>query len=185
MNQLFVEALPELIATLVGVAVGGVIAFTYEHLREKRFRNRQAFLILRSLAREMRENYAVMKEVLPHYERTPYGKSFYLNTSVWETALSVEQLPEVIGFELADTIAHHYSTLARLRYYGDLLVKVWLTSEEVDGYPQIRAGFRRIIIDSLNQAIENHPAVIDEIDRTLTDVRGKHRAITRRMIAGR
>ncbi|MDX1570186.1 MAG: hypothetical protein R3200_06845 [Xanthomonadales bacterium] len=185
MNQILVDALPELIATLVGVAVGGVIAFTYEHLREKRFRNRQAFLILRSLAREMRENYDIMKEVLPHYERTPYGKSFYLNTSVWETALAVEQLPEVIGFQLADTIANHYSTLTRLRYYGDLLVKVWLTNEEIDGYPQIRAGFRRIIIDSLNYAIENHPSVIDEIDRTLTDVRGKYGSITRSIMAGR
>ncbi|MEM9304178.1 MAG: hypothetical protein AAGE01_18835 [Pseudomonadota bacterium] len=161
---MLVEALPELIATLIGVAVGGTIAFASENIRERRAMNRKAFLVLRSLAREMRENYKVMVDVLPHYESTPYGKSFFLNTSVWETALSSEHLPEVIGFSLADTVAYHYGILERLRYYGDLLIKVWLTTDEVEGYPSIRAGFRKIIIDSLNQAISNHPHVLREIE---------------------
>lgn len=147
--------------------MGGTLAFTSEHLRERHRRQRQAFLVLRSLAREMRDNYQVMSNVLPHYEQTPYGKSFFLNTSVWDTALSSEQLPEVIGFSLADTIAYHYGILERLRYYGDLLIRVWLTSEDVDGYANIRSGFRQIIIDSLEQAIENHPHVLREIEAHL------------------
>jgi hypothetical protein len=175
-NGLLLEALPELIATLIGVAVGGTLAFASENIRERRLMNRKAFLVLRSLAREMRDNYKVMVDVLPHYETTPYGKSFFLNTSVWETALSSEHLPEVIGFALADTIAYHYGILDRLRYYGDLLIKVWLTTDEVEGYPAIRAGFREIIIDSLQQAIANHPHVLREIEDHLDSLGRKNRS---------
>ena len=178
MITLLLAALPELLATLVGVAVGGTIAFATENLRQRRDRHRQAYVILRSLARELNANHQTLVAVLPAFRTTHYGKSYFLQTSAWETALATEELPNIIGFRLADVIGVHYGTLARLRHYGDLLVRVWLTPHEVDGHTAIQSGFRRIIMESLDQAIADHPVVMQTIQDELVRLRGKaHRGL--------
>lgn len=176
MNQLLVDALPELIATLVGVAVGGTLAFAAENFRQRLTRHRQAYILLRSLARELHGNHEVIERALPHFRNTPFGKSFFLTTAAWETALSTEELPNIIGFRLADLISNHYGILARLRHYGDLMVSVWLTPEKVDGYENIQAGFRRIIIEAMEQVLEDYPVVIQAIDTELRRLRGNARS---------
>ena len=51
-----------------------------------------------------------------------------------------------------------------------------LTTDEVEGYPSIRAGFRKIIIESLNQAIANHPHVLREIEDHLETLGKFHKS---------
>jgi len=170
MNQLLLDAIPELIATLVGVSLGFIVAFAAERARERGRRNKQAVIILHSLSQELRGNYDVMTQILPHFKSTPFGKSFFINTTAWETALSTDELPDIIGFTLADTIAAHYGILSKLRHYGDLLVHVWLAPDDIAGYSEIQAGFRRIIIESLETAIASHPRVLERIEKTLARV---------------
>jgi hypothetical protein len=170
MNQILLDAIPELIATLVGVSMGFIVALAAERARERVRRNKQAVIILHSLSQELRRNYDVMTDILPQFKTTPFGRSFFVNTTAWDTALSTDELPEIIGFSLADTIAAHYGILNKLRYYGDLLVKVWLAPDDIQGYAEIQSGFRRIIVDSLDKAIANHPRVLEQIERALARV---------------
>lgn len=175
MPGLLVEALPELIATLVGVAVGGTLAFTNENYRQRRHFDRQKYVILRTLARELTVNHDVINSVLPHFRNTPYGKSYFLNTSAWQTALATEELPNIVGFRLADIIGHHYNTLGRLQFYGELMVRVWLTHDDLEGYTEIQSGFRQIIVESLEHALDHYPkvmrAITDEIGEVDTEMR--------------
>jgi hypothetical protein len=170
MQEYFIEAIPELIATLVGVTLGGFFAFAAERHRERGRRNQMAETVLRSISQELRTNYDVTTGVLPHFQATPFGKSFFLYTSVWDTVLATDELPDIIGYRLADIIAAHYGLLSKLRYYGDLLVQVWLAPDTIEGYAEIRAGFRKIIVESLSITIENHPRVMEQIERKLAQV---------------
>jgi len=165
MTQYLIEAIPELIATLVGVSLGFIVALAAERARERSRRNKQAVIILHSLSQELRQNYDVMTSILPHFKSTPFGKSYFINTTAWDTALSTDELPEIIGFTLADTIAAHYGILSKLRHYGDLLVRVWLAPDEITGHADIQAGFRHIIVQSMETAIDNHPQVMAKIEK--------------------
>jgi len=170
MHEYFIEAIPELIATLVGVSLGGFAAFAAERHRERGRRSKLAVTVLRSISHELRTNFDVATRVLPHFQTTTFGKSYFLYTSVWDTVLSTDELADIIGYSLADTIAEHYGLLGKLRYYGDLLVQVWLAPSNIEGYSTIRAGFRQIIVQTLTVAIDNHPRVMKQIEKKLAQV---------------
>jgi len=170
MHDYLIQAIPELIATVVGVSLGGFFAFAAERHRERGRRNKLAVTVLRSISQELRTNHEVTTSVLPHFETTRFGKSYFLYTSVWDTVLSTDELADIIGYRLADIIAAHYGLLAKLRYYGDLLVHVWLAPSNIEGYAKISAGFHKIIVQTLTDAIENHPRVMAQIEKKLADV---------------
>ena len=170
MQDYLIQAIPELIATVVGVTLGGFFAFAAERHRERGRRNKLAVTVLRSVSQELRTNYDVTTSVLPHFQTTTFGKSYFLYTSVWDTVLSTDELADIIGYRLADIIAAHYGLLAKLRYYGDLLVHVWLAPSNIEGYSEIRAGFRKIIVQTLTVTIENHPRVMEQIEKKLAKV---------------
>ena len=163
LEQIIWDAVPELIATLVGVTIGGTLAFTTERLRRRRAANQRARTVLHSIVHELELNHEVMTIARPDFKSTEYGKSFFIQTVAWETALASEQLPNIIGFRLADVISSQYGLLLKLRHYGDLMVKVWLTTPGIEGYREIQAGFRTIIAETMDQAMENHPDVMKQI----------------------
>lgn len=170
MQQYLIEAIPELIAPLVGVSLGGFVAFGVERQRERRRCNQLAVTVLRSISQELRSNYDVTTSVLPQFQNSAFGKSFFLYTSVWDTVLSTDELADIIGYRLADVIAAHYGLLAKLRYYSDLLIQVWLAPRNIEGYSDICAGFRKVVLQTLVIAIENHPRVIEQIEIKLAKV---------------
>jgi hypothetical protein len=112
----------ETIATVVGIFVGMLTALATDRYNERRRKRRRAKTILRSLSQELGDNYSALRSVRTAYLETPWGKSFYVSTIAWETALSSGDLPDIIGFELADAISTQYALLVRIRYYVD-----WLT----------------------------------------------------------
>ena len=82
---------------------------------------------------------------------------------MWEAATAGGDLPEIIGYELADKIEDQYSILLRLRYYVDLMTKLWFAPDDIEGYANIQDGFRGHILRALREAIDNHPNAIDHI----------------------
>ena len=92
--------LTEVLATLLGIFVGTLAALATDRYNERRRNRRRARIILRSLAQELNENNSTLKTAKPAYKSKPWGKSFYISTIAWETALSSGDLPDIIGFEL-------------------------------------------------------------------------------------
>ncbi len=156
--------LTELLVALVGVFAGTMLALAVDRYNQQRRKHRQAEIILRSLAIEMGQNDEILLNVRPCYVDTPWGKSFYVSTVAWETAVSNGNLPEIIGFHLADAIQAHYSLLVQIRYYVDLMTKLWFAPSDIDGYDAIRAGFREALLNTMSQAIDYYPVVVEEID---------------------
>jgi len=161
--SLLIEALPDLLATLVGVAIGGLGAL-FANRRAELFRKRKrAEIVLRNISQEMLEAYNAMKAALPVYEAS-IGVNFYISTVAWETAAASSDLPEIVGFQLADTIENQYSMFFHLRYYLAQFSSALLVS---DGNPRIEAlaaSYRDTIIKGLNAAIRHHPVVVAEIE---------------------
>lgn len=149
-----------IIGTLIGIFVGTLAALATDRYNERRRNRRRARIILRSIAQELNENYETLRAVKPVYQSKPWGKSFYISTIAWETALSSGDLPDIIGFGLTDAISAQYALLVRTRYYVDLLTRLWFAPAEIPGYEEIRQGFRRAIIKTMNQATNNHPEVM-------------------------
>jgi hypothetical protein len=165
--EAFGRIIAETIATLVGIFVGTLAALATDRYNERRKKRRRARVILRSLSQELNENYDTLRSVKSTYQRTPWGKSFYISTIAWETALSSGDLPDVIGFALTDTISAQYALLVRIRYYVDLLTRLWFAPTEIQGYEEIQHGFNRAIVETMNKAINHHPEVMGQIGRTL------------------
>lgn len=157
----------ETVATLVGIFVGTLAALATERRNERRRKRRRAKVVLRSLSQELSDSYHALQAVKPAYLRTPWGQSFYLSTTAWETAMSGGDLPDIIGFELTDLISAHYALLVRIRYYVDLLTQLWLAPADIQGYEEIRRGFHRAILEAMNQAINRHPDVVKQIKKAL------------------
>jgi hypothetical protein len=155
----------ETIASLIGIFVGTLAALAANRRNERRNRQRRAQVILRSLTSELRDNYHTVQAVRPAYLSTPWGQSFYISTSAWETAMVGGDLPDVIGFELMDTISAQYALLVRIRYYVDLLTQLWLAPVEIQGYQEIRHGFHRAILETMSEVINRHPQVIKHIQQ--------------------
>lgn len=165
MNPFLLETL----ATLIGIFVGTLAALATDRYNERRRNRRRARVLLRSLAQELTENFNTLQSVRSFYQREPWGKSFYVSTIAWETALSSGDLPEIIGFGVADTISAQYALLVRIRYYVDLLTRLWFAPAEIPGYKEIQQGFRRAILESLNQALNNHPEVMRAIKNAMPE----------------
>lgn len=157
----------EIIGTLLGIFVGTLAALAVDRHNERRRNQQRAKIILHALALELENNKRTLQAVRPAYQSTPWGESFYVSTIAWETALSSGDLPGIIGTELADHISSHYSLLVRVRYYVDLLTKVWFAPDEIQDYEKIQEGFRRKILEAINQALSMHPHVIAQIAEQL------------------
>jgi hypothetical protein len=157
----------ETIAGLVGIFVGTLAALAVERYKERRQNRRRARTVLRTLAQELAENHRTLQAVRPAYAQTLFGKSFYVSTIAWETALASGDLPAIIGVELADAVAAQYALLVRIRYYVDLLTRLWFAPADIPGYDEIRGGFHRSILETMAQAIGNHARLQGTIERAL------------------
>lgn len=165
--ELVQNVLSEMIAGLVGIFVGTLAALAVERFKERRQNRRRAHTILRALAQELEEDHRTLQSVRPAYSQTAFGKSFYLGTIAWETALAGGDLPAIIGVELADAIAAQYALLVRIRYYVDLLTRLWFAPADIPGYDDIRGGFHRSILEALAQALGSYPQLQGTIERAL------------------
>ena len=161
MNLDFYNAvLVQTIASLAGVFIGALAALAINRHNTVRRHRQRARTQLRILAQELAENDDMLRAMRPAYEATPWGKSFYLSTIAWETALSSGDLPEILGYELADRLATQYGWLARIRYHVDLLTRLWMAPRDIEGYEEIRRGFRQAILAAMDQAIAGHQEVL-------------------------
>jgi seryl-tRNA(Sec) selenium transferase len=161
MNIDFVNAvLVQTIASLVGVFCGALAALAIDRHNNRQRHRRRARTLLRNLTQELTENNEALKVVRPAYETTPWGKSFYISTIAWETALASGDLPDILGYELADRLARQYGWLARIRYHVDLLTRLWLAPPDIAGYEEIRRGFRQAILAAMDKAMAGHVEVM-------------------------
>ncbi len=160
----------ETLATLMGIFVGTLAALATDRYNERRRNRRRARIVLRSLAQELTANYDALRAAKPVYQKQPWGKSFYISTVAWETALSSGDLPEIIGFGLTDVLSAQYGFFVRIRYYVNLLTQLWFAPSEIQGYENIRRGFHQAIVETMNKAISNHHDVIREIGNVAKEV---------------
>jgi type II secretory pathway pseudopilin PulG len=126
----------ETIAALIGIFVGTLLALAVDRSNEHRHQQRRARVILRALTQELNENV---------------------------TALSGGELADLVGDDLADSLSSQYALLIRIRYYVDLLTRLWLAPTDIAGYEEIRRGFIQTIVDSLTQTINNNGPLIDSL----------------------
>jgi hypothetical protein len=157
--------LAETVASLVGIFVGMLAALAVDRHNEHRRNQRRARTILFSLTQELNENYTTLQAVKSAYTSTAWGKSFYISTIAWETALASGDLPDVIGFELVNTISGHYALLVRIRYHVDLLTRLWFAPSEIQGYDEIRQGFVKAILSTMTQVNNQHSGVMKLIQQ--------------------
>lgn len=169
--ELFYDALPEMIATLIGVVVGGVGALYIDSRRELNNKKKRARIILHDINGELEDNYFALQDAMAAYKDTSHGKSFYISAIAWETATTGGDLPDIIGIELADIIENQYSILLRLVYYVDLMTRLWFASDSIGGKKEMQEGFRQHILDGLQEAIEYHPFVIKNITEAQNKLR--------------
>ncbi len=155
------------IATLIGIFVGTLAALVIDRRNEGRQLRRRAKIVLRSLEQELTENYNRIKTAKPAYTSTPWGQSFFISTIAWETAMAGGDLPDIIGFELTDSIATQYASFSRIRYYVDLLTQLWFAPSDVSGYEEMRRGFNRAILQTMSQVTARHPSVKGQIEQAL------------------
>lgn len=167
MNSLFLELLPELIATLVGVVVGTFVAIRIDRVaaHNKKLQRKQVTLL--NIKQELEQNYTTVSMVLDDYKNTPYGKGIYVSTIAWETSVTHGDLQEIIGTELSDIIENQYSRYLSLRYYVDLLTTLWFSPKEIDGYQEIRREFRRKIIVIIEDVIQSQDSIITAINNNI------------------
>jgi hypothetical protein len=158
-NNLLVQAA----GSLIGVFVGALAALATDRYNTRRVKQQRAKTLLRILVQEMTENHETMRAVKSAYQNTPWGKSFYISTIAWETALAGGDLPEILGYELADQLAEQYGLLVRIRYYVDLLTRLWFAPQNIAGYEEIQRGFRQAIVTAMEKAIFGHAALLQRI----------------------
>jgi hypothetical protein len=51
----------------------------------------------------------------------------------------------------------------------DLLTRLWFAPAEIQGYEEIRGGFNRAIVETMNRAINRHPTVVGQIGKVLKE----------------
>lgn len=154
-------------AALIGILVGTLAALAIDRQNEQRRMRRRAKVVLRSLQKELGDNYKILQKVRPAYRKTPFGRSFYVNTVAWETAVASGDLPDIIGFQLTDVIAEQYASLMRVRYYLDLLTSLWFAPVEVPGYEEKRAGFHTAITKAMDEVINRHNRVSGAMSKVM------------------
>ncbi|MDC1528352.1 hypothetical protein N8600_04745 [Gammaproteobacteria bacterium] len=82
--DLLYQALPEMIATLIGLVVGGVGALYIDSRRKLSNKKKRAVIILYDIFGELEDNFLALEKAKPAYEETNYGKSFYISTIAWK-----------------------------------------------------------------------------------------------------
>ncbi|HSH01688.1 MAG TPA: hypothetical protein VLL52_04155 [Anaerolineae bacterium] len=152
---------------IIGIFIGTLAALALERRSAERKRRQRAQIILRSLANELKENYTILQEVRPAFRKTPWGKSFYISTSAWDTALASGDLPDIIGFTLTDDISEQYADLVQVRYYLDLLTRLWFVPTTIPGYEDKREGFRQAILQTMDATISRHNRLNSKISKAL------------------
>lgn len=162
---MFQNILVELITSLVGIFFGMLAALAVDRYNEQRRRRLRARIILRSLTQELTENFTTLHSVRSAYVANPFGKSFYVNTVAWETAVASGELPAIIGDHLTDSISDQYSLFVRIRYYVDLLTRLWFAPESIPGYAEKQRGFNQAIIEAMNKAVNSHEPLMNMIGR--------------------
>jgi hypothetical protein len=153
----FSEFLPEMIATTVGVALGGMGAIYSSRRQLKAVKKKRAEIFLKNLESEIAENMQVIELAYQTYISSDHGKSFFLGSIAWDTA--------TVTGDLADSIENQYRIFFRLRYYVDLMTQLWFAPVEIDGRAEIQEGFKIHIINNLNQAREHFSEVQSAIDK--------------------
>ncbi len=143
-------------ADLIGVFAGAMAALATDRRNAIRVKRKRAETLLRILTKELNENYEALRAVKTAYETTPWGKSCYVSTIAWETALAGGDLQEILGYELSDRLAVQYGWLARIRYYIDLLTQLWFAPRDISGYSDIQHGFRQNIMAAMEEAFTGH-----------------------------
>jgi hypothetical protein len=163
MADIVTNIIIETVPTLIGIFIGTLAALATDRRAAQRRKRQRAQIVLRALLQEIGDNNKTLQEVKPAFSNTIWGRSFYLSTLAWETAMAGGDLPEVIGFELADAIAGQYALFVRIRYYVDLLTRLWFAPQTIQGYDDIRRGFHKAIIDAMNQAFSRHAKIVERI----------------------
>lgn len=158
------EVLPEMIATIVGVALGGMGALYNSRRQGNAVKQKRARIFLKNLESEITENMQVIELALQSYLYTDYGKSFYLGSIAWDTATASGDLADILGIDLADTIENQYRIFFRVRYYVDLMTQLWFAPVEIDGRAEIQEGFKNHIVTNLKQAGEHFAETQSAID---------------------
>lgn len=158
------EVLPEMIATIVGVALGGMGALYNSRRQGNAVKQKRARIFLKNLESEITENMQVIELALQSYLYTDYGKSFYLGSIAWDTATASGDLADILGIDLADTIENQYRIFFRVRYYVDLMTQLWFAPVEIDGRAEIQEGFKNHIVTNLKQADEHFAETQSAID---------------------
>jgi hypothetical protein len=164
----------ELIASFVSIFGGLFAALQAEEWVERRRKNKRARIVVRELREELNINHRILTDVYEDFAQHPWGKSFYISTLSWENANTAD-LPDIISPELADIISDEYFLLMRIRYYIDLLTKLWFSPSSIDGYEAIRNGFRDHLMHDMEQVFRMHPYVTDALDGTgnLSDIKAR------------
>jgi hypothetical protein len=157
------ELVTQTIATLIGIFVGSLSALTIDHYTERARKRRRAKIVLRSLAQELRANYKTLEDVKAAYQNTAWGRSFYISTTAWETVLASGDLADIIGVELTDLISAQYALFFRIRYYVDLLTRLWFAPNDIQGYEEMRGGFRKAIVETVTQALKQQSDIIHHL----------------------
>lgn len=170
------EFLPEMIATIVGVALGGMGAVYSSRRQVKEIKRKRAKIFLKNLESEIAENMQVIEVAYQTYTSSDHGRSFFLGSIAWDTATVRGDLADVLGLELADSIENQYRIFFRIRYYVDLMTQLWFAPVEIDGRPEIQEGFKNHIIKNLNQAREHFSEVQAAIDEAKKAMTGRERA---------
>jgi hypothetical protein len=168
------DVLPEMIATIVGVAIGGMGALYNSRRQDNDRKRKRANILLQNLAGELSDNMQVLKLALSSFNETSYGRSFHLGTIAWDTATAKGDLADILGIELADRIENQYRVFFRLRYYIDLMTRLWLAPMEIEGRADIREGFKGHIVQAIEEAIEGYPSVQMGIDEQKTAIRKRY-----------
>lgn len=157
---MFENVLAEAMGAVIGVFVGTLLALAVDRRNQRLRRRERAKLVLRMISQELTENFNTLQQVRSAYFTTPFGKSFYVNTVAWETAIASGELSAIIGDDLTDSISDQYALLVRVRYYVDLLTRLWLTPPGIEGYEEIRRGFMQAIVETMNRAINKHDPLL-------------------------
>lgn len=170
------EFLSEMIATIVGVALGGMGAVYSSRRQVKEIKRKRAKIFLKNLESEIAENMQVIEVAYQTYTSSDHGRSFFLGSIAWDTATVRGDLADVLGLELADSIENQYRIFFRIRYYVDLMTQLWFAPVEIDGRAEIQEGFKNHIIKNLNQAREHFSEVQAAIDEAKKAMTGRERA---------
>ena len=173
------DFLPEMIATIIGVALGGMGALYNSRRQFNEIKRQRARIFLKNLESEIKENMQLVELALQNYLEVDHGRSFFLGSIAWDTATIKGDLVDVLGIELADKTENQYRIFLRLSYYMDLMTQLWFGPTEIDDRSEIQGGFRIHVISILQQAMKTYPVVqaaIVETKNSMVAVQSKDHA---------